>query len=41
LRRAADPKSTIRGDLTVPVEYYTPDLSMFPDIGLSEEEEDE
>jgi hypothetical protein len=41
LRRVADPKSTIRGDLTVPVEHYTPDFSMFPDIGLSDEEEDE
>jgi len=41
LRRAADPRSTIRGDLTVPVEYCTPDLSMFPDIGRSEGEEDE
>lgn len=41
LRRAADPKSTIRGDLTVPVEYYTPDLSMFPDLSRPEEEEEE
>jgi hypothetical protein len=41
LRRAADPTSTIRGGMIVPVEYYTPDLSMFPDIGPSHEEENE
>ena len=32
LRRAADPTSTIRPDVLVPVEEYTPDLSMFPDL---------
>jgi hypothetical protein len=32
LRRAADPNSTIRPDLLIPVEEYTPDLSMFPDL---------
>ncbi len=32
LRRAADPNSTITPDLTVPLEEYTPDLSMFPDL---------
>ncbi|HYT92594.1 MAG TPA: hypothetical protein VEL76_28015 [Gemmataceae bacterium] len=32
LRRAADPNSTITPDMTVPVEEYTPDLSMFPDL---------
>ena len=31
-RRAADPASTITPDMTVPVEEYTPDLSMFPDL---------
>jgi hypothetical protein len=31
-RRASDEKSKITADMTVPVEYYTPDLSMFPDI---------
>jgi hypothetical protein len=31
-RRAADPSSTITPDLTVPVQEYTPDLSMFPDL---------
>ena len=31
LRRAADPASSISPDMTVPVEEYTPDLSMFPD----------
>jgi hypothetical protein len=32
LRRAADPRSKITPDMTVPVEEYTPDLSMFPDL---------
>jgi hypothetical protein len=32
LRRAADPNSTLTPDMTVPVEEYTPDLSMFPDL---------
>ena len=32
LRRAADPNSKIKPDTTVPVEEYTPDLSMFPDL---------
>jgi hypothetical protein len=32
LRRAADPNSTIAPDMMVPVEEYTPDLSMFPDL---------
>ena len=32
LRRAADPNSTISPDMTVPIEDYTPDLSMFPDL---------
>ena len=32
LRRAADPASTISPDMLVPVEDYTPDLSMFPDL---------
>jgi hypothetical protein len=32
LRRAADPNSTITPDMLVPVEEYTPDLSMFPDL---------
>ncbi len=32
LRRASDSKSKINADTIVPVEYYTPDLSMFPDI---------
>ena len=32
LRRAADPMSTITPDMSVPVEEYTPDLSMFPDL---------
>lgn len=31
-RRAADPASTITPDTKVPVEDYTPDLSMFPDL---------
>jgi hypothetical protein len=31
-RRAADPNSKITPDLTVPVQEYTPDLSMFPDL---------
>ena len=39
-RRAADPESTITADLTVPVEYYTPDLSMFPDARVAGEEEE-
>jgi hypothetical protein len=32
LRRAADPLSRITDDMTVPVDEYTPDLSMFPDL---------
>ena len=32
LRRAADPASAIDPDMTVPVQEYTPDLSMFPDL---------
>jgi hypothetical protein len=32
LRRARDPNSTISLDMLVPVEYYTPDHSMFPDM---------
>jgi hypothetical protein len=32
LRRAADPNSTITPDMMVPVEEYTPDLTMFPDL---------
>ncbi|HEX5272268.1 MAG TPA: hypothetical protein VFW33_17345 [Gemmataceae bacterium] len=32
LRRAADPNSSITPDMMVPVEEYTPDLSMFPDL---------
>jgi hypothetical protein len=32
LRRAADPNSTITPDLRVPVQDYSPDLSMFPDL---------
>jgi hypothetical protein len=32
LRRAADPRSTITPDMKVPVQEYTPDLSMFPDL---------
>jgi hypothetical protein len=32
LRRAADPNSSIKPNMTVPVEEYTPDLSMFPDL---------
>src|SRR5262249_31416755 len=32
LRRAADPHSTIKPDMLVPVDEYTPDLSMFPDL---------
>jgi hypothetical protein len=31
-RRAADPSSTITPDTPVPVQDYTPDLSMFPDL---------
>lgn len=31
-RRAADPASSIRPEATVPVEDYTPDLLMFPDL---------
>lgn len=31
-RRAADPKSAIWPDTTVPVAPYTPDASMFPDL---------
>jgi hypothetical protein len=32
LRRATDPKSTITPDMMVPVQEYTRDLSMFPDL---------
>src|SRR5947208_3416801 len=32
LRRTADPNSTITPDMKIPVEDYTPDLSMFPDL---------
>jgi len=32
LRRATDPSSTITFDMTVPIDEYTPDLSMFPDL---------
>ncbi len=32
LRRAADPNSSIQPDTLVPVESYTPDLSMFSDL---------
>jgi len=32
LRRAADPNSTITLDTEVPVQEYTPDLSMFPEL---------
>jgi hypothetical protein len=31
-RRATDPNSTITPDMTVPVQEYTPDMSMFPDL---------
>lgn len=37
LRRASDPNSEITLETLVPVEYYTPDLSMFPDIEALEE----
>ena len=30
--RAADPKSPISFDMLIPVDWYTPDLSMFPDL---------
>jgi hypothetical protein len=39
LHRASDPNSKITIDILVPVEYYTPNLSMFPDIEPSEENE--
>lgn len=32
LRHMVDPESKITPDMEVPVEYYTPDLSMFPDL---------
>lgn len=32
IRRAADPESMITPDMLIPVEEYTPDLSMFPDL---------
>jgi hypothetical protein len=32
LQRAADPNSTIKPDMLVPVEDYTPNLSMFHDL---------
>lgn len=31
-RRAADPMSTITPDTRVPVQEYTPDLTMFPNL---------
>ena len=31
-RRADDSTSDIESSMLVPVEYYTPDLSMFPDL---------
>lgn len=33
LRRAKSSESTITPDTTVPIEYYTPDYSVFPDMG--------
>lgn len=35
LRRVGNPDSAITVDVLVPVESYTPDLSMFPDITLA------
>ena len=32
LRRAADTNSSIKPDVKVPVQSYTPDVSMFPDL---------
>lgn len=32
IRRADDPQSIITPDTMVPVEEYTPDMSMFPDL---------
>lgn len=32
LRRAADPNSSIQPSTNVPVQGYTPDLDMFPDL---------
>lgn len=32
IRRSGDPNSAIAPDTLVPVEYYEPDLSMFPDL---------
>jgi hypothetical protein len=32
IRRAADPSSKITPDMKIPVQEYTPDLSMFPDL---------
>lgn len=32
LRRAVDPNSTIQPDMKIPVQEYTPDMSMFPDL---------
>ncbi len=32
LRRAADPKSSIKPDMKVPVQDHIPDMSMFPDL---------
>src|SRR5256885_4777122 len=32
LRRAADPNSSIKPDMKVPVQPCTPDTSMFPDL---------
>lgn len=29
---ASDSHSIITADMTIPVEYYSPDLSMFPDL---------
>jgi hypothetical protein len=31
-RRAQNPMSTVTFDTLIPVEFYTPDLSMFPDL---------
>ena len=36
LRRANDPDSSISLEPRVPVEYYTPDYSMFPDMDPKE-----
>lgn len=36
-RRSRQPGSKISAAMTVPVEYYTPDYSMFPDIQPGED----